>query len=260
MNAVKSLILLGELVLVYSVLFVVLWGVAKKRRDCTQARIIVVSLTISLSTVASQALFMDRVQWFAVVPALAVVALMLYDYSWSYFWKSLLIVIVFSWVSTFGILSLEARARRAEDSLSAGGGPDAKEVVRYQQMAGQLNFGTGAEPHRGPPRRQAPREPARREAEPTVESPAVSKVTAYVGNEAVTPRAETRWPEARDRIPVGGIIALQNDRYVALIDGRIVEPNRVVSVEFEGLVYRWRIRSVTSKGIGWQPLDVVAAR
>jgi len=257
MNASKVLILLSELVLVYSVLFVVLWGVAKRRRDCTQTRVIVISLVISLSAVVSQALFMDRVRWFAVVPALAVAALTLYDYSWSYFWKSLLIVTMFSWISTFGVLTLEARARRAAGGLSTGEGPGAKEVVRYQQLAGQLNLGSRSEqPRRGP----VPLKAVERRAEPVGEAPAVAEATVNRAVETVLPQVQPRWIEARDQIRVGGIIALQDDKYVALIDGRIVEPNRVVSVEFEGLVYRWRIRTVTAKGVDWQPLDVVAAR
>lgn len=260
MSASKVLILLSELVLVYSVLFVALWGVAKRRRDCTQTRVIVISLVISLSAVVSQALFMDRVRWFAVVPALAVAALTLYDYSWSYFWKSLLIVIMFSWISTFGILTLEARARRAADGVSTGEGPGTKEVVRYQQLAGQLNFGSRSKPPRRPRRRTVPFKAVERRAAPVYEAPAVEEATVNRTVETDSPQVQTRWVEARDQIRIGGIIALQNDKYVALIDGRIVEPNRVVSVEFEGLVYRWRIRAVTAKGIDWQPLDVVAAR
>ena len=47
---------------------------------------------------------------------------------------------------------------------------------------------------------------------------------------------------------------------MVLIGGEIKEVNDIVSAEFNGLTYRWRITSISKSGVVLQPIDALPAR
>jgi hypothetical protein len=54
-----------------------------------------------------------------------------------------------------------------------------------------------------------------------------------------------------------GVMKLGRE-YVATINDQIVKENDTVSVDFEQYHYSWRIRSISQKGVRFEPLDVKA--
>jgi len=261
-----SFILLGQFVLMYGVLFLVLDGLARRYRDCSRPRVALITFAVCIGTIFSVALLVTRVRWMAAVPALAVAALLLYDFSWSYLWHTFVVILIFSWSSTFLFVQLEAREEKpeAEAARSARKRQDAGEVVRYQQAADKLKLA---------PTKKKPRRKKRRPAPPSrPEASAPQQVIVIAPEPEPTPEAvpepppppepalPQEWTRAKEQLRVGGTIAMQNDKYVALIDGKIVEENGVVSAEYEGHIYRWRVRAVGAKKIEWDEIDVIPVK
>jgi hypothetical protein len=62
------------------------------------------------------------------------------------------------------------------------------------------------------------------------------------------------WEGAQARLKIGGIIAGQG-AYAVLVNGQTYERGDIVSVEHDGIVYRWRIRNITKTDVEWAPLN-----
>jgi len=66
-----------------------------------------------------------------------------------------------------------------------------------------------------------------------------------------------RWDEATRLLHVNGLSRKAGGGYVAfLADIGIVEESQVVSVQYRGLTYRWRIKRITAEGIVPQRIGV----
>jgi len=62
--------------------------------------------------------------------------------------------------------------------------------------------------------------------------------------------AVTKWDEARNKIQLSGLSKNVRGDFVAILKGvGIVEAGDVVSVQHDGLFYKWKIKDITSKGI-----------
>lgn len=60
----------------------------------------------------------------------------------------------------------------------------------------------------------------------------------------------TNWDEARALLQVTGLSKTRDGKYLAILKRiGVVEQGDTVSVNFRGLNYKWKIASVTSKGI-----------
>jgi hypothetical protein len=96
-----------------------------------------------------------------------------------------------------------------------------------------------------------PRRPERR---------AVGK-TIQVAQESGPELQSPDWDGARKRMDIRGTSRMgrdkdsQQDRYLAVVNGKVVEPGDVVTVTFDGRVYRWRIQSIGPQGITLSRLD-----
>ena len=62
--------------------------------------------------------------------------------------------------------------------------------------------------------------------------------------------AVTKWDEARNKIQLSGLSKNVRGDFVAILKGvGIVEAGDVISVQHDGLFYKWKIQDITSKGI-----------
>ncbi len=72
------------------------------------------------------------------------------------------------------------------------------------------------------------------------------------------------WDEARKRLYVRGVsrVGLGRDgieaRYLGMVNGRWVEAGDIVSVRYEGNVYRWQIRAIDAQGLRLIRLNVTS--
>jgi hypothetical protein len=70
------------------------------------------------------------------------------------------------------------------------------------------------------------------------------------------------WDGARKRMDSRGISRIGRDRdggqdkYLAVINGKVVEAGDIVTVPFEGRIYRWRIQAIGPQGIALTRLDI----
>lgn len=64
------------------------------------------------------------------------------------------------------------------------------------------------------------------------------------------------WRKARKTLAVQGIIGGPGGRFLARVNHELVGVGDIVTVSFEGNVYRWRIRSITWRGVETEEVDV----
>lgn len=87
---------------------------------------------------------------------------------------------------------------------------------------------------------------------------------------AVSPLPKTiltrlpQWDEAQKQLDIRGISLIGRDKatnkpkYLAVVTGRLVEAGQVVSVTYEGMVYRWKVVGIDESGISFQKIEVQA--
>jgi len=69
------------------------------------------------------------------------------------------------------------------------------------------------------------------------------------------PEAPPRWKEATRSLRIKGVLRVSAGKYVAMINDRIVGEGDLIEAFFSGRKYRWRIKSVSREGVGFQPLE-----
>lgn len=67
-----------------------------------------------------------------------------------------------------------------------------------------------------------------------------------------------RWTEARESLRIGGYMKGPKG-YTALVNNGLLNPGELVSHVFEGILYRWKVDAISSRGISFVPLDWVPA-
>lgn len=78
------------------------------------------------------------------------------------------------------------------------------------------------------------------------------------------PAKPAEWGQARARLSLRGISSGGRDRqtgknrFVAVLGGRLVEEGDMVTVSYEGQVYRWKVQSISAKDISLVKVDVRA--
>ena len=92
----------------------------------------------------------------------------------------------------------------------------------------------------------------------------VSRGSVPVASTPVAPVVPgvTQWDEARRKLDIRGISLLGSDKttgrpkYMAMVAGHLVEDGNIVTAEYEGRMYRWKVVGISSAGISFQKLDV----
>jgi hypothetical protein len=91
----------------------------------------------------------------------------------------------------------------------------------------------------------APRSAADIEREKALAAAARDKVTG------------PKWTEARATLHVGGYLKTPAG-YNALVNNSVVTRADIVSLVYDGKLYRWKVESVSANGISFVPLDWVS--
>jgi hypothetical protein len=74
---------------------------------------------------------------------------------------------------------------------------------------------------------------------------------------AVEPEIEIRWPEIRLR----GLVKNAKGGFLAIIDPfGLVEPGQILELEQGGLLYRWKVSTITGRGASCSRLDTRRAK
>lgn len=70
-----------------------------------------------------------------------------------------------------------------------------------------------------------------------------------------------KWHDAIRRVNISGLIRAADGSYLANVPGvGVVEVGDLIWVEYEDMVYKWRVRAITEKGIVPERLSVSPAR
>ncbi len=85
--------------------------------------------------------------------------------------------------------------------------------------------------------------------------PAPELVRAAEAAVTVVP-VQSRWQEARKRLKIQGLTH-GNLRFMAVINGRMVETGDRVGVEMDGVRYRWRVQEITHQGVTLENVDAL---
>lgn len=65
-----------------------------------------------------------------------------------------------------------------------------------------------------------------------------------------------RWDDALRTVSVKGIMSVGGGKYMAVVNDNVVCENDVVTINFEGRTYTWKIASISADGVKFQKLDV----
>lgn len=66
-----------------------------------------------------------------------------------------------------------------------------------------------------------------------------------------------RWDDALRTVSVRGIMSVGEGKYMAVVNDNVVSENDVVTINFEGRTYTWKIASISADGVKFQKLDVI---
>jgi hypothetical protein len=97
---------------------------------------------------------------------------------------------------------------------------------------------------------------------PKVKRSSSSSAPTAAVPEIAPEQAPPDWEQARKGITIRGISRIgrekggDRDKYLAVVNGHVVEEGDAVSVQYGGRVYRWKVQSVGPKGVNLAKLDV----
>ena len=95
-----------------------------------------------------------------------------------------------------------------------------------------------------------------------VEKPKPAAAAANPKQVVVREPAIPEWEEAGRRLDIRGISHIgrekgaQKERFMAVVNGKMVEPGDTVSVTLGSRVYRWRVQDIKPGGLSLTKLDV----
>jgi hypothetical protein len=92
-------------------------------------------------------------------------------------------------------------------------------------------------------------------------APAKPKPTKVAAANKPAPVVIPEWDAARKTLEIRGISRLGQskeggERYLAIVNGKVVEEGETVSVVWEGRQYRWKVLAIGPKGVSLTKLDV----
>jgi hypothetical protein len=73
---------------------------------------------------------------------------------------------------------------------------------------------------------------------------------------------QTNWEAARKAMDIRGVSFIGRDKqsnapkYIAMVGGKLTEEGDLVSVPFDGQLYRWKVTSINAAGISLVKMDV----
>jgi len=251
-------ILAAQIFIQAFLLCLILHLVARYEADYSFQKVAMVSGGIMAGTLVIEALAVEKLGLFVIVPQIAFIAFMLMTFCWISVWKSLLVVFLFSLVHvgfSFGMLALKTKFFGPDDGLTSS--ERAEEEFRELEQEMLKTIGVWPEGEGG-----GDDDAALRQAEngEPVESGKQVRRKKFVAKPprlkagSSEEKQDDAWAAARRQLNIGGVISGAGGKRVVLINGTMYESGDSVSVRHEGSVYRWRIGSIDSGGADLQPL------
>ena len=244
--------MLAQVFLEAGALCLILYLVARHEADYSFAKVAMVTAGIIAGSLLLQALLMDYLGPWTVLPILAFVTFMVMTFCWVSFWKSVLVVILFAGfhaLLTLGVNAARARIdRHVAESLPVGD-DDLRAAQEFLEEVGQVLATQAVQ------EAQAAAEARSREGESTS---AATLSLSHPAAPRLPPEGSANWAKARSLLRVDGIMGSQAAGRMAMINGQHVEEGDVVSVQQEDKVYRWRVGRIREGSVDLEPIDTQA--
>lgn len=220
--------------------------IAKHEAETTYAKALMVSGGVFIGQIAV-AFIASRLAAWTVLPAvIAFTAVVIIYFCWISFWKSVLVALIYIGIQLVFAIGF---------SITTGSNPMA--------MIGLPASNTPATQNQHQQDADAERDAARMKPESQkVEQPAPKPTPKQVTKPSqhmeqlpqISP--ELDWDAARKSLRSGGTIA-GGKGFLAMINGKMVNEGDTVTAQYNGREYRWRVKSITSKDVELERLDIM---
>lgn len=244
-------LMIAEVIIKAIVLSTTLYLIARHEADFSFSKVSMVVAGIVMLGTIFEALLKPQLAWLTFIPVLVMVAAMVKSFCWVSWPKAMLATVVFvgfslglSFVAREFVLRvnssietpMEASARRFEriqneifSSLSEGSqGTGASDSIQAADMVSGVSQPPQPKPTAGPI--------------PPSSTP---------GDDMEIP---PDWKAARQKISIGGSIRSGKAGFVAIINGKAVQPGQRFSTTHAGKAYVWMLRSVTKQETVLEPV------
>jgi hypothetical protein len=251
--------------------------IAKHEADTSYPKAIMVTAGISIGQFIV-AILAASLHPLAVLPAIiAFTAAVIMFFCWISFWKSLIVVFVYMAIQgiLLFIMALIMGGAVILSMLGIGGSSSKpmspppqyeqaaaaqREAMRMQQKAMQKQAQIEAEVRRmeqGADYPPPPPQPTPQPAPSPTPKPPPKPAPKPAPKETPTPVSpDIDWNAARQQVRVGGTMA-GGRSFLALVNGKMVDKGDIVKAEYNGREYRWTVRTITSKEVKLEQLDVL---
>ncbi len=252
-------IIAAQFLLQSLVLFLLLLSLAPRGGDRRARPMVLKALAITLATVLLESWLTWSLGWIILVPILGVTVLVMMNASWESLWCSCIAVSLFG--GFFACLTLdfsEITPRHLREMQAEREARKARAVVRYQQVAGELDriapqatpSETSAAPAPVKPPEAADATPAVKETAPPLHLESRLSLADRLAADGIAPAPlpaakreaiEKGWRIARSLVDYNGVVGSGEGDQVLLINKRLYRRHFVLKIICQGTVYRWFI-------------------
>jgi len=253
-------IMAAQIFIQAGVLCLLLYLIAKHEADYSFTKVAMVTAGIMAGTLLLDALLSERLGWFSILPQLGFIAFMIMTFCWISFWKSIVVVLIFSALHVALALGVAAIDRKMNETVDSAM-PVQKEDYEMAKEFMEEVFGGPMTAEEQVP--AAPRVPSA----PPVPVPVAASPQPQGGPEVSrpVPRTETRreqpartpsgpWIKAKRKLVLSGTMREGSGKYVAIVNGEMVEEGSTVSVRYKGNDYSWRVKAIGRDFIDYEPV------
>lgn len=215
-------LMLAETFVNATILCTILYVVAKHEADFSFAKVAMVVAGIQLVAFLVQVFLFDRIGWFTLAVSFVFTLLLVKQYCWLNMKKTLLVVVVFSLFQAGTKVGVTAiTAYFTPEPIQP---PDSELGEVVKMLNSQFSDGEDTRAEGAPPK--GPDD----------------------GN--------GQWREARQALKLGGVMLNDEGGYVAIVNDQIVEVGDTVTLEFDKMLYRWRVATISKHNADFEPLDI----
>jgi uncharacterized membrane protein len=239
---------LVEVFLNASVLCVILYAVARHEADYSFSKVAMVSAGLVTGSLLLRVTMLphlsDDYHWLLYPAIFLFTAFVLMTFCWITFWKSVLVIVLFScWQVGTAVITAYAKQQFNNDTDRITRARDSQkeelDLIRQEMQRQASNASVRAKT--AGRNRIEKRAPASKTDPIPARRPALKKDTGPAASAA-------DWRQAKKNIRVGGTIVFKG-RTCASINGRIVEEDDLISAEYKGRNFSWKVKSISSSGI-----------
>ena len=246
-------LMLAQIFVQAFILCTILYVVARHEADYSFSKVAMVSAGITLGSTVIEALVTKYLGPFTILPVLAFVAFMIMTFCWTSLRKSILVVVIYSLAHVAFAVGVAAVAshffpKPDMDQTSCGTTEEQVEILRM------IGFNIGDD---GTSSTQTQETTIAETTPVQVETNGLAQEPMEQTNAAssTVDSTEPEWARAEKTFLIGGIMTDKDGRYVALVNGKLVEEGDTISVVYEDMTYRWNVRAVSRKGLSVTPLS-----